>query len=79
MRPRPRAAPVALNVRLHAHDEEELQSLLLFLTRSPDTVVTALSDVELEVSFLGSLNDEAQRHLLRTRLRDWRPERPPFG
>jgi hypothetical protein len=39
--------------------------------------VTALSDVELEVSFLGSLNDHAQRTLLRKRLRAWRPERPP--
>jgi len=64
-------------VRIHAHDQEELQSLLLYLTRSPDTVVTALSDLELEVSFLGSLNDRAQRKLLRERLREWRPERPP--
>jgi hypothetical protein len=64
-------------VRIHAHDAEELQSLLLYLTRSPDTVVTALSDLELEVSFLGSLNDRAQRKLLRERLRQWRPERPP--
>ena len=64
-------------MRIHAHDQEELQSLLLYLTRSPDTVVTALSDLELEVSFLGSLNDRAQRKLLRERLREWRPERPP--
>jgi hypothetical protein len=64
-------------VRIHAHDEDELQSLLLYLTRAPDTVVTALSDLELEVSFLGSLNDHAQRRLLRERLQDWRPERPP--
>jgi len=64
-------------VRIHAHDQEELQSLLLYLTRSPDTVVTALSDLELEVSFLGSLNDRAQRKLLRERLREWRRERPP--
>jgi len=62
-------------VRIHAHDEDELQSLLLYLTRTPDTVVTALSDLELEVSFLGSLNDHAQRTLLRKRLSDWRPER----
>ena len=64
-------------VRIHAHDEDELQSLLLYLTRTPDTVVTALSDLELEVSFLGSLNDHAQRKLLTQRLRAWRPERPP--
>jgi hypothetical protein len=64
-------------VRIHAHDEDELQSLLLYLTRTPDTVVTALSDLELEVSFLGSLNDHAQRKLLNRRLRAWRPERPP--
>jgi hypothetical protein len=66
-----------VTVRIHAHDPDELQSLLLYLTRTPDTVVTALSDVELEVSFLGSLNDHAQRTLLRKRLRAWRPERPP--
>ena len=30
-------------MRIHAHDEDELQSLLLYLTRTPDTVVTALS------------------------------------
>jgi len=64
-------------VRIHAHDEEELQSLLLYLTEAPDTVVTALSDLELEVSFLGSLNDLAQRRLLRQRLSAWRPDRPP--
>ena len=64
-------------MRIHAHDADELQSLLLYLTRTPDTVVTALSDLELEVSFLGSLNDHAQRTLLRKRLHDWRPERPP--
>lgn len=64
-------------MRIHAHDPDELQSLLLYLTRTPDAVVTALSDVELEVSFLGSLNDRAQRKLLRKRLHDWRPERPP--
>jgi hypothetical protein len=39
--------------------------------------VTALSDLELEVSFLGSLNDHAQRTMLRKRLHDWRPERSP--
>jgi hypothetical protein len=65
-----------VTVRIHAHDAEELQSLLLYLMRTPDAVVTALSDVELEVSFLGSLNDRAQRTLLRKRLHDWRPERP---
>jgi hypothetical protein len=64
-------------MRVHAHDQEELQSLLLYLERAPDTVVTALSDLELEVSFLGSLNDRAQRTLLRKRLRAWRPDRPP--
>ena len=64
-------------MRIHAHDAEELQSLLLYLTRTPDAIVTALSDLELEVSFLGSLNDQAQRRLLTQRLRAWRPERPP--
>ena len=64
-------------MRVHAHDEAELQSLLVYLTRTPDAVVTALSDLELEVSFLGSLNDRAQRRLLRQRLQAWRPDRPP--
>ena len=75
--PAPSCHPGAGEVRVHAHDQEELQSLLLYLARAPDTVVTALSDLELEVSFLGSLNDRAQRTLLRKRLRAWRPDRPP--
>ena len=47
------------------------RKLLLFLAFDDEAIVTPVADSEVEVSFLGSRNEWAQRKELELRLRSW--------
>ena len=53
-----------------------LRHLLTFLTFDPTAVVSPIGDRDIEISFLGSLNESAQRHELELRLDAWLAANP---
>ena len=57
-------------------DPGQLRSLVRFLAFDQNLLVTAISDRELEVGFVGSLNSRAQRTAIESRLRIWRDSHP---
>jgi len=58
-------------MRIRLSDRRELRQLVLFLSLDPNVIVNVLSEDELEVSFLGSLNTLAQHRETELRLRAW--------
>lgn len=63
-------------VRIKLSEPSMLRKLLLVLAFDPSAVVTQLSDDEIEVSFLGSLNTSAQQMESELRLRAWLAAHP---
>ena len=63
-------------MRISLSNPATLRRLLAFLTFDVTVVATPLSDREVEVSFLGSLNAWAQRRELELRLRAWLAAHP---
>lgn len=57
-------------------DPGQLHSLVRFLAFDQNLLVTAISDRELEVGFVGSLNSRAQRTAIESRLRIWSDSHP---
>ena len=58
-------------MRIRVSAPELLDDLLAFLRSKPDAVVDRVSVDELEVSLLGSYNDDAMRMELYLRVRTW--------
>jgi hypothetical protein len=63
-------------VRIRISKPESLRRLQTFLTLDTEAIVTPLDDCELEISFLGSRNEWAQRKELELRLRSWLAAHP---
>jgi len=64
----------ALRVKLS--DPTLIQRLKAFLAFDSNVVVTQIADDEVEVSFLGSLNTNAQQMQTELRLRSWMAAHP---
>jgi hypothetical protein len=58
-------------VRVRLEHRETLDGLVALLQFDPDAIVTAIDDDEVEVSYVGSLSERAQRERLEMRLRSW--------
>ncbi len=58
-------------MRVRLEHREELGRLVALLQFDADAIVTTIDDGELEVSYVGSLSERAQRERLETRLRSW--------
>jgi hypothetical protein len=58
-------------MRVKLEHSEELPRLVALLQFDPDAIVTTLGGDEIEVSYVGSLSEAAQRDKLETRLRAW--------
>jgi hypothetical protein len=63
-------------MRIKLSEPSMLRKLLLVLAFDPSAVVTQLSDDEIEVSFAGSLNTNAQVMETELRLRAWLAAHP---
>jgi hypothetical protein len=63
-------------VRIRVSRPDSLRRLQTFLTLDTEAIVTPLDDHELEISFLGSRNEWAQRKELELRLRSWLAAHP---
>jgi hypothetical protein len=63
-------------VRIRLSEPSRLRQLLIVLAFDPSAIVTQLSDAEIEVSFLGSLNTNAQQMETELRLRAWLAAHP---
>jgi len=63
-------------VRIHVSRPESLRRLEMFLAIDTEAVVTPLEGDALEISFLGSRNEWAQRKELELRLRSWLASHP---
>ena len=63
-------------MRITLSEPTLLRSLVQFLTFDQNVVVTALSDTEIEVGFIGSLNSWAQQRETELRLRSWMDSHP---
>lgn len=63
-------------VRITLSNPARLPRLLAFLAFDSTAVVTPIGDSEVEVSFLGSLNESAQRCELELRLQAWLAANP---
>ena len=63
-------------MRIKLSDPAQLRSLVLFLTFDQNVLVTTLSDSEIEVGFVGSLNIWAQQRETELRLRSWMDSHP---
>ena len=63
-------------LRITLSNPAALARLLAFLSFDPTAVVTPIGEREIEVSFLGSLNEAAQRRELELRLRAWLDANP---
>jgi hypothetical protein len=63
-------------MRIKLSDPAQLRSLVLFLTFDQNVLVTTLSDSEIEVGFVGSLNTWAQQRETELRLRAWMESHP---
>jgi hypothetical protein len=66
-------------MRVRITTPEHLDDLASFLSAETNAVVQRLSAEELEVSLLGSYDDEAMRMDLYLRLRAWEAGRRPSG
>lgn len=53
---------------------EDLPRLVSQLQFDPEAIVTAVSTDEVEIDYLGSLTEEAQRRRLESRLAGWQVE-----
>ncbi|MDX6487274.1 MAG: hypothetical protein QOF43_2427 [Gaiellaceae bacterium] len=58
-------------MRIKLSDEQLLERLLAFLAFDPNVIVSQLAADEVEVSFIGSLNVDAQVMESELRLRLW--------
>jgi hypothetical protein len=65
-----------LRVRIKLSDPAQLRSLVLFLAFDQNVLVTTVSDREIEVGFVGSLNVWAQQRETELRLRAWMESHP---
>jgi hypothetical protein len=63
-------------MRIQLSDPAQLRSLVLFLTFDQNVLVTTLSDSEIEVGFVGSMNSWAQQRETELRLRAWMKSHP---
>jgi hypothetical protein len=63
-------------VRIRISRPEGLRRLQAFLTLDTEAIVTPLDEYEIEISFLGSRNEWAQRKELELRLRSWLASHP---
>ena len=63
-------------MRVRLSNPERIRRLLAFLAFDSNAIVTQIGDTEIEVSFLGSLNEWAQRRELELRLRAWLSAHP---
>ncbi len=63
-------------MRITVSDPVLLRSLVLFLTFDQNVVLTTLSDSEIEVGFVGSMNVWAQQRETELRLRSWMDSHP---
>ena len=63
-------------MRIRISRPESLRRLHVFLALDTEAIVTPLDDRELEISFLGSRNEWAQRKELELRLRSWLASHP---
>ena len=63
-------------MRIKLSDSAQLRSLVRFLTFDQNVLVTTLSDSEIEVGFVGSLNIWAQQRETELRLRSWMDSHP---
>jgi hypothetical protein len=63
-------------VRIKLSDVDHVERLLAFLAFDTNVVVTQIADDEVEVSFLGSLNANAQVMQSELRLRMWLAAHP---
>ena len=63
-------------MRIKLSDPAQLRSLVRFLTFDQNVLVTTLSDSEIEVGFVGSLNAWAQQRETELRLRSWMESHP---
>ena len=66
-----RGPTLRLGLRIRLSSPDLLDDLLEFLRAEPSAVVEQLSDDEVEVSLLGSYQQEALRMQLELRLRAW--------
>ena len=63
-------------LRVKLSDPTLIQRLKAFLAFDSNVVVTQIADDEVEVSFLGSLNTNAQQMQTELRLRSWMAAHP---
>lgn len=63
-------------MRITLSSPARLRRLLAFLAFDPTVIITPLGEREIEVAFLGSLNEWAQRRELELRLRAWLAAHP---
>jgi hypothetical protein len=63
-------------VRVRLSNPERIRRLLAFLAFDSNAIVSQIGDSEIEVSFLGSLNEWGQRRELELRLRTWLKANP---
>jgi hypothetical protein len=61
-------------MRVRLGHREALPRLVALLRFDPDAIVTTLAGDEIEVSYVGSLSESAQRDKLEARLRAWMSE-----
>jgi hypothetical protein len=62
-------------MRVQLSDPSQMRALYAFFAFDPDAIVT-MGEHEIEVSFLGSLNSEAQELEASLRLRSWLTSHP---
>ncbi len=63
-------------MRIKVLDSAQLRSLVQFLTFDQNVLLTTISDTEIEVGFVGSLNIWAQQRETELRLRAWMESHP---
>jgi hypothetical protein len=63
-------------VRVRLSDSQRLKQLVDYLAFDPTVIVTELSENEVEVSFMGSLNTTGQAMETELRLRAWLAAHP---
>ena len=61
-------------MRVRLEHREALERLVALLQFDPEAIVTTIDDEEIEVSYVGSLSERAQRERLEARLRSWMSE-----
>jgi hypothetical protein len=76
---RPEERTLRAGMRLRIDSTDQLDELMAFLDSKADTVVLPIAPDELEVSLLGSRNNDAMRMELYLRLRAWEAGRKGSG